>query len=301
MMGLSAAQGIFKVFDTEPRVREPEAPIILGQRLEPRISFENVTFCYPAATEPTLNGLNINVDPGERVGVVGPSGAGKSTVAKLLLRFYDPSSGCVALGGHDLRSLSAEDRYGAIAVVSQDTFLFHGTVLDNICFGNPDSDMAAIQQAAVDANAHSFIMNLPNGYDTVIGERGIRLSGGQRQRIAIARALLKDAPILVLDEALSSVDAENEALIQEALDRLMVGRTTLIFAHRLSSVIGADRILVLETGDVVESGTHSQLMERGQRYYALMAGQLSEESVTRPTPKNTQIIDDNQTIDTDNI
>ncbi|GIT68524.1 MAG: hypothetical protein Ct9H300mP26_2110 [Acidimicrobiales bacterium] len=135
------------------------------------------------------------------------------------------------------------------------------------------------------------------GYDTVIGERGIRLSGGQRQRIAIARALLKDAPILVLDEALSSVDAENEALIQEALDRLMVGRTTLIFAHRLSSVIGADRILVLETGDVVESGTHSQLMERGQRYYALMAGQLSEENVTRPTPKNTQITDDNRIFD----
>ena len=301
MMGLSAAQGIFKVFDTEPRVREPEEPIILEQQLEPRISFENVTFCYPAATEPTLNGLNITVDPGERVGVVGPSGAGKSTVAKLLLRFYDPSSGCVALGGHDLRSLSAEDRYGAIAVVSQDTFLFHGTVLDNICFGDPDSDMAAIQQAAVDANAHSFIMNLPNGYDTVIGERGIRLSGGQRQRIAIARALLKDAPILVLDEALSSVDAENEALIQEALNRLMVGRTTLIFAHRLSSVIGADRILVLETGDVVESGTHSQLMERGQRYYALMAGQLSEESVARPAPKNTQITDDNRSFDRDII
>ena len=195
------------------------------------------------------------------------------------------------------QNLSAEDRYGAIAVVSQDTFLFHGTVLDNICFGDPESDMEAVQQAAVDANAHSFIMNLPNGYETVIGERGIRLSGGQRQRIAIARALLKDSPILVLDEALSSVDAENEALIQEALDRLMAGRTTLIFAHRLSSVIGADRILVLEAGDVAESGTHSELMERGDRYYELMAGQLSGESVTRPAPKNSTAVDAKRSLD----
>ena len=297
MMGLSAAQGIFKVFDTEPRVKEPVEPVVLEQQLEPRISFQNVTFHYPSAREATLNGLNITVDPGERVGVVGSSGAGKSTVAKLLLRFYDPSNGCVALGGHDLQDLSAEDRYGAIAVVSQDTFLFHGTVLENIRFGDPEAGMEAVQQAAVDANAHSFIMNLPNGYDTVIGERGIRLSGGQRQRIAIARALLKDAPILVLDEALSSVDAENEALIQEALDRLMVGRTTLIFAHRLSSVIGADRILVLETGDVVESGTHSELMERGERYYDLMAGQLSDERAAGPAPKNSQVNDDHYSFD----
>jgi len=297
MMGLSAAQGIFKVFDTEPRVKEPVEPVVLQQQLEPQISFENVTFRYPSAREPTLNGLDISVQPGERVGVVGSSGAGKSTVAKLLLRFYDPSIGCVSLGGHDLRDLSAEDRYGAIAVVSQDTFLFHGTVLDNIQFGNPESDMEAVHQAAIDANAHSFIMDLPDGYDTVIGERGIRLSGGQRQRIAIARALLKDAPILVLDEALSSVDAENEALIQEALDRLMIGRTTLIFAHRLSSVIGADRILVLESGEVAESGTHSELMERGERYYDLMAGQLSDERAAGPAPKNSQVNDDHRSFD----
>jgi len=179
-----------------------------------------------------------------------------------LLRFHDPDSGRVTLGGHDLRELSARDHYGAIAVVSQDTFLFHGTVLENIRFGAPTADMEAVRRAAVDANAHSFVMGLPNGYDTVIGERGIRLSGGQRQRIAIARALLRDAPVLVLDEALSSVDAENEAVIQEALDRLMVGRTTLIFAHRLSSVIGADRILVLDDGEVAESGSHAALMEQ---------------------------------------
>ena len=190
----------------------------------------------------------------------GHTGAGKSTIVKLLLRFHDPDMGRVTLGRHDLRTLSAEDHYGAIAVVSQDTFLFHGTVLENIRFGAPDADMEAIRQAAIDANAHDFVMNLPNGYNTIIGERGIRLSGGQRQRVAIARALLRDAPILVLDEALSSVDAENEAVIQEALDRLMVGRTTLIFAPRLSSVISADRILVIEHGTIVETGTHTCLL-----------------------------------------
>ena len=204
-MGLSAAQGIFKVFDTEPQVCEPNEPTNLQQPLEPRISFNDVTFQYPAATEATLHKLNINVEPGERIGIVGSSGSGKSTIAKLLLRFYDPTNGHITLGGHDLQDLAAQDRYGAIALVSQDTFLFHGTVLENIRFGAPDADMEDVRQAAIDANAHEFVSQLPNGYDTVIGERGIRLSGGQRQRIAIARALLKDSPILVLDEALSSV------------------------------------------------------------------------------------------------
>ena len=276
MMGLSAAQGIFKVFDAEPQIQQPTTPAELTGPVDPRLSFEKVVFNYPGAAEATLTGLDVEVAPGERVGVVGSSGAGKSTMVKLLLRFHDPDSGRVMLGGHDLRNLSSEDHYGAIAVVSQDTFLFHGTVLENIRFGAPDASMDAVGQAARDANAHDFVMNLPNGYDTVIGERGIRLSGGQRQRIAIARALLRDAPILILDEALSSVDAENEAIIQEALDRLMAGRTTLIFAHRLSSVIGADRILVLDEGNIVESGTHGALMENRGRYYALMADQLSQ-------------------------
>ena len=280
MMGLSAAQGIFKVLDAEPRVERPATPVKLDGPLEPGLAFEDVVFNYPGASEPTLTGLDVILAPGERVGVVGASGAGKSTMVKLLLRFHDPDSGRVTLGGHDLRELSARDHYGAIAVVSQDTFLFHGTVLENIRFGAPTADMEAVRRAAVDANAHSFVMGLPNGYDTVIGERGIRLSGGQRQRIAIARALLRDAPVLVLDEALSSVDAENEAVIQEALDRLMVGRTTLIFAHRLSSVIGADRILVLDDGEVAESGSHAALMEQGGRYHALMADQLSRSDVT---------------------
>ncbi|MEM9464343.1 MAG: ABC transporter ATP-binding protein, partial [Actinomycetota bacterium] len=286
MVGLSAAQGIFKVLDDEPLLERPADPVAITGDLEPRLSFDDVVFTYPTGTDPTLRRLSLTVEPGERVGVVGPSGSGKSTLVKLLLRTYDPAAGRVTLGGHDLRTLDADDHYGAIAVVTQDTFLFHGTVLDNIRFGAPDADLDAVRAAAVDANADGFIHDLPNGYDTVIGERGIRLSGGQRQRIAIARALLRDAPVLVLDEALSSVDAENEAVIQEALDRLMVGRTTLIFAHRLSSVIGADRIVVLDEGTVAESGDHDALMALGGRYHALMAAQ-----VTQRTDVETDVLD----------
>ena len=180
------------------------------------------------------------------------------------------------VGGHDLRTLHPEDLHRQIAVVNQDTYLFHGTVEDNLRLGKPDASPAELEEAARAANAHEFIVRLPQGYDTVVGERGIRLSGGQRQRVAIARALLRDAPILVLDEALSAVDAQNEAVIQEALDRLMQGRTSLIFAHRLSSVIGADRILVLDEGGIVESGTHLELMERRGHYHALMSAQAQE-------------------------
>ena len=276
MMGLSAAQGIFAVLDAKPALERPVDPVTIDGPIEPSLHFDHVTFTYPSGNAPTLRNLDLSLEPGERVGVVGSSGAGKSTLVKLLLRTYDPDAGTVRLGGHDLRDLSADDHFGTIAVVSQDTFLFHGTVMENIRFGAPDADVDAVRRAAVDANAHDFIVGLPQGYDTVIGERGLRLSGGQRQRIAIARALLRDAPVLVLDEALSSVDAENEAVIQEALDRLMVGRTTLIFAHRLSSVIGADRIVVLDQGEVVESGDHASLMAARGRYHALMGDQVEQ-------------------------
>src|SRR2546428_2816864 len=207
--------------------------------------------------------------------MLGPSGSGKSTIARLLLRFHDPDRGRVTIGGRDLRELSLQQIRSRVALVSQDTYLFHGTVEDNLRMGKPDASTDELEAATGAANAEEFILRLPQGYDTVVGERGVRLSGGQRQRIAIARALLRDAPILVLDEALSSVDAESEALIQSALDRLMEGRTTLIFAHRLSSVIGADRIMVLDRGHVAESGTHAELMARQGPYRRLMDLQVS--------------------------
>jgi ATP-binding cassette subfamily C protein CydCD len=231
-----------------------------------------VTFAYPGGRRAALRDLAFQVAAGERVGVVGASGAGKSTISRLLLRFADPSAGRVTVGRHDLRELSLRDLRRLIAVVSQDTYLFHGTVEDNLRMGRPDATQAELEAAARNANIPEACAALPRGSRTLRGERGVRLSDGQRHRIAIARALLRDAPILILDEALSSVDAESEAAIQEALDRLMRGRTTLIFAHRLSSIIGADRILVLDDGAVAESGTHATLGADGV-YRRLMAGQ----------------------------
>ncbi|HKC98187.1 MAG TPA: ATP-binding cassette domain-containing protein, partial [Methylomirabilota bacterium] len=273
MLGLSAARGIFALLDAVPAVSEcPAGP----EPADAGVAFDGVTFAYPGARRPAHVELGFRVRPGERVAIVGPSGSGKSTIARLLLRFHDPDRGRVAIGGRDLRELSLEQVRSRVALVSQDTWLFHGTVADNIRMGKPDASLEELRAAARAANADEFIQRLPQGYDTVVGERGVRLSGGQRQRIAIARALLRDAPILVLDEALSSVDAESEALIQTALDRLMRGRTTLVFAHRLSSVIGADRILVLDQGRLVEQGTHAELIGRGGAYTRLMAGQARD-------------------------
>jgi ABC-type multidrug transport system fused ATPase/permease subunit len=244
--------------------------------LSPSIELDAVCFAYPGGRRVAHQGLSFNITAGERVGVVGPSGSGKSTIVRLLLRLHDPQNGTVRIGGQDLRSLDPEAARRMIAMVAQDTYLFHGTVEDNLLLGRPDATEADIVAAARAANAHDFIEALPDGYQTVIGERGARLSGGQRQRIAIARALLRDAPILILDEALSSVDAENEAVIQQALDRLMAGRTTLILAHRLSSVINADRILVLENGAVAQRGRHAELITQEGPYRRLMGPQLGE-------------------------
>jgi ATP-binding cassette, subfamily B, bacterial len=273
MLGLSAARGIFALLDAKPAVSDrPPGP----EPLDAGVAFEGITFAYPGALRPAHVELSFHVRPGERVAIVGPSGSGKSTIARLLLRFHDPDRGRVTIGGRALRELSLEQIRSRVALVSQDTWLFHGTVEDNIRMGKPDASADELRAATRAANADEFIQRLPRGYDTVVGERGVRLSGGQRQRIAIARALLRDAPILVLDEALSSVDAESEALIQSALDRLMLGRTTLVFAHRLSSVVGADRILVLDQGRLVEQGTHAELIGRGGAYTRLMAGQARD-------------------------
>jgi ATP-binding cassette subfamily C protein CydCD len=276
MNGQSAANGINALLDTPvtaPMV--PAHPEAIGG-VRPEIAFDNVSFAYPGGRRPAHTGLTFTIAAGERVGIVGPSGSGKSSIVRLLLRLHDPQGGAIRIGGHDLRALDPDAVRGMIAVVSQDTWLFHGSVEENLRLGHPDATEAELVAAARAANAHDFIMGLPDGYQTAIGERGSQLSGGQRQRLAIARALLRDAPILVLDEALSSVDAENESVIQQALDRLMSGRTTLILAHRLSSVIGADRILVLEDGAVVQSGTHAALIVRDGPYRRLMGPQMAE-------------------------
>jgi ATP-binding cassette subfamily C protein CydCD len=278
MVGLSAAQGIYQILDDRPLVAD--APAALLAPLDPTIAFEGVRFHYPGTRRIVHDGLDFRAEAGERIGIVGPSGGGKSSIVRLLLRFYDPDEGAVRIGGRDLRQLSFAQVRWLISVVNQDTFLFHGTVEENIRMGRPDASEADIEAAARAANIHDFVTTLPQGYRTVIGEKGIKLSGGQRQRVAIARALLRDTPILVLDEALSAVDAENEAVIQEALDRLMRGRTTLILAHRLSSVIDCDRILVLEGGRVVESGRHEALMQAGGVYARLMAEQAREAAVS---------------------
>ena len=280
MVGLSAAQGIYRILDDKPTVADA-APARLGdglhRALAPTIEFEDVRFAYPGTRRTVHDSLSFRAQAGERLGLVGPSGGGKSSIVRLLLRFYDPDHGRILLGGHDLRTLPFAEIRSLISVVNQDTFLFHGTVEENIRLGRPEATQQDLEDAARAANIHDFILSMPQGYATVIGEKGIKLSGGQRQRVAIARALLRDTPILVLDEALSAVDAENEAVIQEALDRLMQGRTTLILAHRLSSVIDCDRILVLDGGKVAEQGRHDALMARGGVYAGLMAEQAREQ------------------------
>ena len=275
MVGMSAAQGIYKILDAKPIVGEAQT-VFSARDLLPTVEFRGVQFQYPNTTRAIHKNLDLKVGVGERVGVVGPSGCGKSSLVKLLLRLFDPGNGIVCIGGVDLRELSFDQIRSQIAVVSQDTFLFHGTIGENILMGRPDATDTEVREAAKTANIDNFINQLPDKYDTIIGEKGIKLSGGQRQRVAIARAVLRNSPILVLDEALSAVDAENEAIIQEALDKLMKERTTLILAHRLSSVIDCDRIMVLSEGKIAETGKHGELLKNGGIYAELMADQANE-------------------------
>ena len=296
MLGAAAAKGIIELLGKSTSINRPDGTAVSeSEPLAPTVDFDQVTFTYPGGRRRAHQDLSFQIRAGERVGIVGASGSGKSSIVRLLLRLYDPEEGSIRLGGKNLRSLPDDEIYRHIAVVNQDTYLFHGTVEQNLRFGKPHASNEEIVAAAQTANAHEFIMRLPQGYDTVVGERGIKLSGGQRQRIAIARAVLRDAPILMLDEALSAVDTENEALIQEALERIMQGRTTLICAHRLSSVIDADRLLVLDDGRLVESGSHQQLMAAHGTYFSLMSGQIEpvrqsvgdnpEKSSTNETPQ----------------
>jgi subfamily B ATP-binding cassette protein MsbA len=251
------------------------------------IAFKDVHFSYNEST-PVLSGITFTISPGEVVAVVGKTGAGKSTIADLIPRFYDPSAGVISVDGHDIRSVTVESLRSHIGIVPQDTILFGGTIRDNIAFGNPAATDEMIVSAATAANAHEFISNpsvLPEGYNTIVGERGKQLSGGQRQRIAIARALLKNPRILILDEATSSLDASSELLVQEALDELMQHRTTLVIAHRLSTIVNANKILVLEAGQVVESGSHSELIKiPGGKYARLYETHFRSDDESKGIP-----------------
>ena len=271
-----ATERLFDLLDTDPGLRDaPDAPAL--SPIEGRVRLEDVTFAYEEE-HPVLHDITLDVPAGQTVAFVGPSGAGKSTLMSLLPRFYDPTQGRVTVDGHDLRTVARRSLRIQIASVSQAVHLFNTTIRDNIRYGRLDASDEAVREAARAANAHDFIVGLPDGYDTAVGERGVKLSGGQRQRVAIARALLRDARLLLLDEATSSLDSASEALVQEALERLMAGRTTFIIAHRLSTVQTADRLFVLDDGRIVQRGTHAELMQKDGLYRRLASYQFREPS-----------------------
>jgi ATP-binding cassette subfamily B protein/subfamily B ATP-binding cassette protein MsbA len=266
---LAGADRVGDLLKEAPELQKRENPIQLNERAQGHLKFNQVNFHYIPG-ESVLEDINLDIPAHSVVALVGPTGVGKSTMASLIPRFYDVVSGSITLDGHDIRDLTLESLRTQISMVLQDVFLFHGTVRENILFGRPNADFEDIVSAAKIANAHSFIQDLPNGYDTLIGERGVKLSGGQKQRLSIARAVLKNAPILILDEATSAVDTETELLIQQALERLMTGRTTIIIAHRLSTIRNADQIVVLEGRRIVETGRHNELVNREGIYHRLV-------------------------------
>jgi ATP-binding cassette subfamily B protein len=274
-----AAERLTEMMATIPEIRTPEHPTPLPQPALGTIAFENVTFTYPARPDQkALDGVSFRVSAGETIALVGPSGAGKSTIFSLLLRFYDPQTGVVRVDGVNVADADLCLLRRRMAVVPQDVALFADTVAENIRYGTPGATLSEVRRAATAAQADEFIRALPDGYNTKLGERGVTLSGGQRQRIAVARAVLKNAPILLLDEATSALDAESEGAVQRALEGLMVGRTTLVIAHRLATVQKADRILVMDKGSIVEAGTHGELVRRGGIYARLAELQFGREA-----------------------
>jgi ATP-binding cassette, subfamily B, bacterial MsbA len=303
-----AAGRVFEILGSRPRLRDPDRPLALPRPVRGDVAFEDVWFRYerpaelpvlpppgnplmpwlppPEVIRPpepetppdwTLREISFRIRPGEIVALVGPSGAGKTTIASLIPRFWDPQEGRLTLDGADLRQLRLAELRTAVGLVPQETLLFSGTIRENIAYGRPDATDAEVESAARAAHAHEFVERLPEGYETKVGERGVKLSGGQRQRVSLARAILKDPAVLILDEATSSLDAESEALIEDALNRLLEGRTTLIIAHRLSTVRRAHRVLVLDRGRVVEEGTHAELLAVGGLYARLYARQFRDE------------------------
>jgi ATP-binding cassette subfamily B protein len=275
-----ATERLVELLNTTDAVQDPARPIALPQPVRGEIVFQDVTFRYPTRPDTSaLNGVSLHVSPGETVALVGPSGAGKTTILQLLMRFYDPQSGRITLDGVALPDMERADFRRAMALVPQDPVIFAASARENIRFGRPDASDAEVEAAARAAAAHDFLVALPQGYDSSLGERGVMLSGGQKQRVAIARAILRDAPILLLDEATSALDAESERAVQAAVERLAEGRTTLVVAHRLATVKRADRILVFDKGQIVASGTHDALVAEGGLYARLARLQFTDGAV----------------------
>ncbi|MDD4578235.1 MAG: ATP-binding cassette domain-containing protein, partial [Anaerolineaceae bacterium] len=269
---LAGFERIADILTVTPEIASPENPHVFNEPILGGIRFEAVNFHYVEG-ESVLKDINLEIPAGDTIALIGPTGVGKTTLVSLIPRFYDVISGSVSIDGVDVREIDLDQLHQSISMVLQDVYLFHGSIRENILFGKPDATEEEMIRAAEIANASEFIDRMPNGYDTLIGERGVKLSGGQKQRLSIARAVLKDSPILILDEATSSVDTETELLIQQALDRLIRGRTTIIIAHRLSTVRNADKIVALEGNRIVEAGTHGELLEEKGLYYKLYNAQ----------------------------
>ena len=271
---LASAERIFEIIDIDKHIDTESEDIIKLDKVNGKIEYDNIYFSYNH-DEKVLKDINLKANPGEIVALVGPSGAGKTTMVDLIPRFYDPDKGKVTLDGHDLKEIDVDNLRSFIGIVPQETILFSGTLADNIAYGDLEADMSSIKEAAKAANAHNFIVEFQDGYQTTVGERGVGLSGGQKQRIAIARAILKNPRILILDEATSALDAESESLVQEALEKLMRNRTTFVIAHRLSTIKNADKIIVLENGIIKDKGDHESLIDKGGLYSELYNGQFN--------------------------
>ena len=272
---MAGAERIFEVIDTDKENYRPEG---IKHEIQGQVTFSGVRFGYDKSN-PVLKNISFTAEPGEMIGLVGKSGAGKSTTINLICRFYEPDAGTILIDGIDYRNIALQDMRRQVGVVLQEPFLFNGTIAENIAYGNPEATLDKVIEAAKAANAHNFILSKPDGYDTMVGERGGKMSGGERQRISIARAILHDPKVLILDEATSSVDVETEKQIQEAIQRLIKGRTTFAIAHRLSTLRNASRLVVLEKGEIAEMGTHAELMEKQGKFYDLVQTQSAVQEI----------------------